>query len=319
MKKPSQLLIVLTVLLSASLACARTGRPTPIPSVSTPSLPAGELTRTLTHDNRERSYILYVPASVDWSKPVPLVFVFHGGTGNARNAIKMSGFNAVADRYGFLVVYPNGTSRLSDEVLLTWNGGSCCGYAQTANIDDVGFVRAIAADVQTLARVDPKRIYATGMSNGGIMSYRLACQAADLIAAIAPVSGTQNFAPCQPSQAVSVIHFHGTADEHLPYDGGVGSQSLTGVAYTSVEDSLAFWILHNHCPSHAQIEQYGDVTHLTYAPCDLGASVELYKIEGGGHAWPGADGPGWPGGDEPSQSISATALIWEFFMSHPKP
>jgi polyhydroxybutyrate depolymerase len=152
----------------------------------------------------------------------------------------MSGFNEVADQNGFIVVYPNGTSLLSEDILLTWNGGTCCGYAQEKNVDDVGFVRAIVPDLQSLVIIDAKRIYATGMSNGGILSHRLACEAADLFAAIAPVSGTLNFSPCNPSRPISVIEFHGTGDQHIPYHGGFGSKSLVNVDFASVQDSVGF-------------------------------------------------------------------------------
>ena len=323
MKKTDQLLIVLAALLLASLACARTSNaptstaPAPTPT-SAPSLPAGEISRTLTHDGRERSYILYVPASVDWSKPVPLVFVFHGGTGNAKNAIRMSGFNPVADKNGFIVVYPNGTGRLNDDKLLTWNGGTCCGYAQEENIDDVGFVRAIVTDLRSLANIDPKRIYATGMSNGAILSQRLACEATDLFAAIAPVAGTLNFPSCSPTQPISVIEFHGTADEHVPYDGGYGPKSLVNVDFASVQKSVGFWTQFDGCSPQSQTNSFDDIQHEVWTGCAGSTSVELYTILGGGHSWPGGAG-GWPGSDQPTQTISASQLIWEFFAAHPKP
>lgn len=304
MKRAPLALLVLTLSL---LACSRSAPP-----------PSTDTKRTLTYDGIERTYLLHIPASYDENTPAPLVLSLHGGGGDAENQRRVSGFDQLADEQGFIVVYPNGTGRLGDKIL-TWNGGTCCGYAQENGIDDVGFIRALIAELRLQYNIDPKRIYAAGISNGGIMSYRLACEAADLFAAIAPVSGTQNLATCQPSEAVSVIHFHGTADEHLPYDGGVGSKSITGVSYVSVSDTLAFWILRDNCPSRAVIEHSGEITHLSYSPCASGTSVELYKIEGGGHAWPGADGPAWLGGDEPTQSISATRLIWEFFAAHPKP
>jgi polyhydroxybutyrate depolymerase len=291
MKKTYQLLIVLTTLLTASLACARTSNtptaaPVPTPT-SAPSLPAGEISRTLTHDGRERSYILYVPASVDWSKPVPLVFVFHGGTGNARSAIKMSGFNTVADQHGFLVAYPDGTGRHSDDILLTWNAGSCCGYAQEENVDDVGFVRAMAADVQSLVNIDAKRIYAAGMSNGAMLSQRLACEASDLFAAVAPVAGTLNVASCSPTQPISVIEFHGTGDEHVPYEGGYGPKSLVHVDFASVQKSVGFWTQLDGCSSQPQTNSFDDIQHEVWTGCSGSTSVELYTILGGGHSWPG--------------------------------
>jgi polyhydroxybutyrate depolymerase len=201
---------------------------------------------------------------------------------------------------------------------LTWNGGSCCAYAQEKNVDDVGFVRAIAADLQLLASIDSKRIYATGLSNGGILSQRLACEATDLFAAIAPVAGTLNFPPCNPSQAISVIEFHGTDDQHLPYNGGFGSKSLVNVDFASVQDSIGFWASFNRCNSQPQTSSFDDVKHETWSGCLDSVSVELYTIIGGGHSWPGGTG-GWPGSDEPTKSISASQLIWKFFAAHPKP
>ncbi|MDI6695231.1 MAG: PHB depolymerase family esterase [Anaerolineales bacterium] len=288
-------------------------------AVQPPNLPAGKITRTLTHDGRERSYILYVPASLDGGQPLPLVFVFHGGSGNAQNAVHMTEFNQVADQNGFLAVYPNGTGRLGSDKLLTWNGGDCCAYAQENNVDDVGFVRAIVADLQTLTAIDPKRIYATGMSNGGILSHRLGCEAADLFAAIAPVAGTLNFSPCNASQPVSVLMFHGTADQHLPYDGGVGSESLVGVDFASVQETVDLWTTFNGCNPQPQTDSFADIQHRVWSGCWEGTAVELYTILGGGHAWPGGNSSGRAGADQPTQSISASQLIWEFFAAHPKP
>ncbi|NOH02361.1 MAG: prolyl oligopeptidase family serine peptidase [Chloroflexi bacterium] len=282
------------------------------------SAPGKDIPRLLDYDGRERGYILHTPKGFDEETPAPVVFVFHGGGGNAENAIRMSGMNEIADREGFLVVYPNGSGRLDDKVL-TWNGGTCCGFAQENNIDDVGFTRAVLSDLQEIAQVDPKRIYAAGMSNGGTLSYRLACEAADIFAAIAPVAGTQNLTTCVPSEPVSLIHFHGTDDRHLPYEGGVGAESLTGAEYVSVKDSIDFWIGFNGCNSQPQTNSFEDVQHQVWKGCARGSSVELYAIVGGKHAWPGSSGPGWLGGDEPTQSISASELIWEFFAAHPKP
>lgn len=304
MKRLLFLALLLAALLSLTVCTRRTSE-------------ADDPMQTLTAGGLERTHLLHVPASYDESRPAALVLNFHGGGGDAVNQRRVSGFNALADEAGFIVVYPNGTGRLGDKAL-TWNGGTCCGYAMTNHIDDVAFVRALVADLRTKYNIDPKRIYATGLSNGGIMSYRLACEAADLFAAIAPVAGTQNLDPCQPSEAVSVIHFHGTDDAHLPYDGGVGPESITGVFYASVEQSIAFWLDADQCAAAPQTESFADIRHDVYT-CAQGTAVELYTILGGKHAWPGGDGPAWPGGDEPTQTISATRLIWEFFAAHPKP
>jgi polyhydroxybutyrate depolymerase len=315
MSKKHKLSTVLNVLLVTVLACARARSPTP---TALTSLPVGEITRALTHDGRGRSYTLYTPASVNWNQPVPIVFAFHGGAGNAESAIRMSGFNEVADQNGFIAVYPDGTGRLSDEKLLTWNGGTCCGYAQKENVDDVGFVRAMLTDLQSLVNIDAKRIYATGMSNGGILSHRLACEAADLFAAVAPVAGTLNFSPCNPSQPISVIEFHGTDDQHILYNGGAGPKSLVNVDFASVQDSVGFWASFNGCNSRPQTNAFDDIHHETWTGCTSSTAVELYTIIGGGHSWPGGQG-GWVGSDQPTTTISASQLIWKFFAAHPKP
>lgn len=314
MTKTYRLLAIITLFLFTLLACGRTA----VTPSSAPGLAAGELKRTLSHDGQERSYILYVPAVVDWSQPVPLVFVFHGGGGSAQSAMRMSGFNAVADEHGFLVVYPNGTGPLSGERLLTWNAGGCCANAQENNVDDVGFVRAVLADVQASASIDARRIYTTGMSNGAMLSHRLACEASDVFAAAAPVAGTLNFPACQPAQPIAMLAFHGTDDQHAPYEGGAGPDSLVGVDFASVEDSMAFWAAANGCQPPAQTRSAGDdFRHEEWPGCRDGTAVELVTIFGGGHAWPGG-AAGRPQADQPTQAVSASQLMWEFFAAHPK-
>ncbi|MBI5936135.1 MAG: prolyl oligopeptidase family serine peptidase [Chloroflexi bacterium] len=310
MKFPIQILSAGCALAIAMLACARPqGPPTPRPPVDS--------VRALTHDGQERNYHIHIPKAVDLTRPVPLVMVFHGGGGKAQQAIRTTDFNELADDDGFIVVYPNGTGPRDVEVF-TWNAGICCANAMLENADDVGFARAILKDMQTIASIDPKRVYATGMSNGAMMSYRLACEAADVFAAIAPVAGTLNYSPCAPSESVAVIHFHGTDDQHVLYNGGAGPESIVGVDFASVASSIGFWVAFNGCASQPAISQIADVRREVWGGCKGGAPVELYTIVGGQHAWPGSEGPGWVGGDEPSQTVSATLLIWDFFKANPK-
>jgi len=165
--------------------------------------------------------------------------------------MRTSGFNTLADEKDFIVAYPNGTGRFGDK-LLTWNGGTCCAYAVDHQIDDVGFIRALITELESKYKIDPKRIYATGLSNGAIFSFRLACDASDIFAAIAPVSGTLNYAQCNPSQPVSVIEFHGTEDTHIKYDGGAGPDSLVDVPFASVKDSVSFWLNVDQCQQTPQ-------------------------------------------------------------------
>jgi len=302
----NRLIAWMSAILISSLACSQ-ANPKGAP----------ETLYYLNFEGTERSYLLHLPENYDERVSRALILSFHGGGGNAENQRRVGGFDRLSDQQGFIIVYSNGSGRLEDKIL-TWNGGDCCGYALEQQIEDVGFVRALVNDLQTRFNIDPKRIYATGLSNGAILSYRLACEAADVFAAIAPVAGTLMTRECNPSSPVSVIHFHGTNDTHLPYDGGIGDDSLTEVNYTSVPDSIAFWIEANSCPSRADPIQIEDIVHLSYAPCAQNTAVELYKIIEGGHAWPGSSGPAGPFGDMPTESISATQRIWEFFSAHPK-
>ncbi len=275
----------------ALLACGRAAQPTATAAATAgsptgqaaatdadPSSPApltpGTFDRRFPFQGRERSYLIHIPPGIDTSAPIPLVLVFHGGLGNARNALRMTGFNRAAGEAGLLVVYPNGSGKRPD-ILLTWNGGGCCGYAAELQVDDVGFVRALIAALDSDFNLDRKRIYATGMSNGTIMSYRLACHAADLFAAIGPVAATQNFDACQPSEPVSIIHFHGTADRHAPDQGGMGPDPLAGVAFTSVEETIAFWVKRDACPSEPESERRGSILRDRLSPCASGTAVEL--------------------------------------------
>jgi polyhydroxybutyrate depolymerase len=185
-------------------------------------------------------------------------------------------------------------------------------------IDDVGFVEAILADLEQTIVVDQKRVYATGMSNGAILAYRLACELADRIAAIGPVAATQNIDDCKPEDQVSVIHFHGTEDRSVPYEGGIGPNSIAGVPFAPVKDSIEFWIDHNGCSSEPERQQFGSIRHERFSHCEGQAAVELYSVIGGGHAWPGGM-PGREGAAVPTQEISASEIMWEFFEAHPKP
>jgi polyhydroxybutyrate depolymerase len=297
------------ILFLSAVACNRNIRATPNP--------ATETTHIITFGNTERTYILHVPSSYTGNNAVPLILDFHGGGGNAASEMGHSGFRELSDSEGFIVAYPNGNGRFEDK-LLTWNGGTCCGYAVTKNIDDVGFVRVVITEIEARYKIDPKRVYSTGLSNGAIMSHRLACDASDIFAAIAPVAGTLNYIRCDPAQPVAVIEFHGTEDEHIRYNGGAGPDSLVDVPFASVKDSVDFWVNVDQCETTPEIESFSDIKHDTYSGCAQGTSVELYTIIGGKHAWPGSGGPAWPGGDEPTDTISATQLIWEFFKAHPK-
>ena len=185
------------------------------------------------------------------------------------------------------MVYPDGTGRLRDR-LLTWNSWNCCGFARSQNIDDVAFFRALLANLWAAYRIDMRRIYATGLSNGGMMTYRLACELSDQIAAIAPVAGALN-GSCSPSSPVSVIIFHGTDDEHVLFAGGKPRKSID--PHPRVDNSVAsavkFWSRRDDCNDTPRLEIRGDSKVSSYSGCRDGTEVELFAVQGQGHAWPG--------------------------------
>jgi polyhydroxybutyrate depolymerase len=287
-----------------------------------PQLPPGDHTRSLTVEKRTRTYCVHVPKSYDGRKALPVVLAFHGGGSNAVQMVRFCGLNDKAEQAGFLVVYPNGTGRL--EAALTWNGGNCCGYAMQNNVDDVVFTNALLDDLAKVVVVDPRRVYATGMSNGAIMTYRLASELSDRIAAIAPVSGPMGTEQCRPKRPMPVIHFHGTDDEFAPFKGGRGAKSLSGTDFYSVKHSIQAWIQANGCKEEPATVELPDtakdgtkVTRTTYRGGKDGAEVVLVTIAGGGHTWPGREPPLKVLG-KATKNVAANDLLWEFFQKHPR-
>ena len=277
---------------------------------------SGDVTITIESGGRTRTSILHVPPSYEAGSPVPLVILMHGGGGNGAQAQRAYGMDAVADREGFFVAYPNGTGRIGS--LFTWNAANCCSYAYENNVDDVGFLRALVEEIERTYSIDPRRIYATGMSNGGMMTYRLGCQMSDKLAAIAPVAGALNETTCTPTHPLPVIVFHGTDDQHVPYYGGVGPETLYPRVDEPVSHAIGFWVGRDQCVTTPVTETSasGNIITDTYSGGVRGTEVILYTIRDGGHAWPG--GTGSATGDVPTQEISASELIWEFFARHPK-
>ncbi len=274
---------------------------------------AGTKSTTIGFAGGTRSYLIHVPKGYNGSKPLAVVFALHGLTDNAAKMETMTGFDALADKEGFLVVYPEG---LSDFTGGSWNAGNCCGAAKTANADDVGFLLNVLADVNAHFCTDPKRIFATGFSNGAYMAQRLGCEKADVFAAIAPVSGEINMKTCTPSRALSVLEFHGTSDPVVPYGGG----GLTGGAW-SVDETFAFWRDNALCaePKAAAISQKGDATCTGFSLCKDSNVVELCVIDQGGHQWPNSPAGPNPFVGKMSTDIDATSTIWQFFQAHPMP
>ncbi|MCB1317658.1 MAG: hypothetical protein KDK27_16955 [Leptospiraceae bacterium] len=277
----------------------------------------GEFELELNVSDRTRRAYFYLPDQVSRGTDLPLVFVLHGGGGGRVDTYDDStGWRAKGAAEGAIIVYPYGTGRLSDYRLLTWNAGNCCGYAFENNVDDVQFFRELIRFATDRLPVDAKRIYATGISNGGMMSHRLACELSDKIAAIGPVVGAQNMPECHPDHPVSVIAIRGMQDGHVAYYGGPTVGADQNHRYDRpAEYTLQFWKTANGCAGDVQKSEAGNVIREVYADCRDGSAVELISLKNGKHAWPGGK-KGWAFGDEPTQDISATDEIWSFFEKH---
>lgn len=273
-------------------------------------------TRSLKVGGLTRTYVVHAPKGHDLKTPLPVVLALHGATMNGPMMAWFSGLNRKSDEAGFLAVYPNGTGTNSS---FYWNGGS--GPAAQAQVDDVAFIDALLDDLGRNYAVDPKRVYATGMSNGAMMAYRLAAELSGRIAAVAPVSGTMTTGIGQQKRPVSVLHFHGTADEFIPFTGGRGSRSIFGTDYRPVEDTIRAWVQANGCGEAPTTDVLSDgrdglrVTRRTYGAGQDGAEVLLVVIEGGGHTWPGKKSTAAVLGRS-TLTVSANDLMWEFFQKH---
>lgn len=283
-------------------------------------LRAGDHRRSVEVGGTRRSYLVHVPPRVDPTTATPVVVAFHGGGANADTMVVFSGLNETADRAGFVVVYPEGSGRLPR--LLTFNAGDCCGLAAAQGVDDVAFTRCVLDDLAGVVNVDRRRVFATGMSNGAMMTYRLAAELSDRIAAIAPVGGPMGTPECRPGRPVSVMHFHGDADEFAPFEGGRG-RGPSGTDFRSVPFSIDAWVTANGCrktPTTTRLPDREDdgtrVREERYGAGRDDAEVVLVVIEGGGHTWPGRE-PRLRTLGVSTRDISANDMMWEFFERHP--
>ncbi|MFH1563457.1 MAG: PHB depolymerase family esterase [Nitrospirota bacterium] len=281
----------------------------------------GDYRRYLEFDGRKRFYDLHIPRKYNKEKSTPVVLVFHGGGGNPAQQRNDSQMDTVSDTHEFIVVYPAGTGE-SEDKLLTYNAGVCCGYAKENDIDDVGFTKALLDDLETLFHIDKKRIYASGFSNGAFMCYRLAMELSDRIAAFAPVSGVLGVEPstCKSNSPVSIIHFHGKADPNVVFNGGVGPKAFEKISRRSVPETIQFWVTHNGCPKEpVKGSRIGKAVCTIYGHGKEGSEVILWTLEDGGHTWPGGKSslPERQVG-KLNTDIFASELMWQFFERHPK-
>ncbi len=259
----------------------------------------------------KREYLLYVPRSYDRARPTPLVISMHGAGLWGASQRDISRWNELADTKGFIVVYPSGVGGKGVRI---WRAEPSEGLAK-----DVKFISALVDTVSAHYKVDPSRVYANGLSNGGGMSFALSCMLSDRIAAVGVVAGAQTlpWRWCAGRRPMPMIAFHGTADAHVPYKGG--PSWLSSRPFPNVPNWTATWAKRNQCASDPVDSLVAaDVVRRTYAHCAAGASVVLYTIRGGGHTWPGGmELPEWFVG-RTTRSIDATRLMWEFFTT-PRP
>jgi polyhydroxybutyrate depolymerase len=301
---------LLALLISSALSCAFAARPAKL---------------TLNHDGLERKYLLYSPpCKLTTSDPRPLLFALHGGGGTHRGMVRLtkSRFNQLADRDGFFVVYPQGIDK-------AWNDGrgNLVPEAHRRRIDDVGFFRALIGYLASRHPIDSNRVFVTGISNGGLMSFRLACSLPDKIRAIAPVTASIPSAIlplCRSESTVSLALFNGTDDPLVPYYGGqITVFRKQRGEVLSTDETIKIWLAKNRCTPEPKVTALPDftkdgtrVTKTEYNQCVAGSKVLLYRIEGGGHTWPG--GRRYlpvPLIGRTCRDINACDEIWSFFRS----
>lgn len=266
-----------------------------------------------------RTFLLNVPLSYNPANKTPLVIAMHGGMGDANQLQYTSKLTGKSNTAGFILVYPEGAKHPTYGYR-TWNGGDCCGYADTANIDDVGFISALIDSLRKDYNIDTNRIYATGISNGAIMSYRLACELSNRIAAIAPVAGTLEFTACNPQRPVPVIQFHSDLDSAIFIKGGLGF-GVSGHSFKPVNYGLMVYDTVNACTFGPDSTYYTTGGSYYYKKrwynCICNSQNILYVTGDGGHSWPMGRKAGYPGADTVSVVINANDSMWNFFQNNP--
>lgn len=270
---------------------------------------------TLMLYGRNRFYKIHLPVGYSYQKSYPLVFVFHGGLGNPDMIAKQTRFSEKADKENFIVVYPYGTGSFNKK-LLTWNTWNCCGYANKNDINDVDFINAVLKKVKSEYQIDEKRIYAAGLSNGGMMCYLLACELSEHFAAIAPVAASMfDTISCNPKSEVSIIAFNSINDENILYNGPAEADTSAEMKTLPVEKVINMWVNNFNCV-HLRTSDSSSFQKISYINKN-GTEIILYKMLSGGHSWPGGEKLR-KFADNPVKNVSATDIIWDFFKSNPK-
>jgi polyhydroxybutyrate depolymerase len=324
LKKTPRSRIVISLVVFATLTVARAG------ASADPLAPGSHLIE-MRYGGLDRSYIVHVPSQAAGANALPAILNFHGAGSNAWQQERYSAMNAAAARHGFIAVYPNGTG--SKPRTLTWNAGGCCGFAVRNKIDDVGFVRALLDDLASRVRIDRSRVYATGISNGGMMAYRLGVEASDRIAAIAPIAGVLMVEVSALPRPMPLIVFNSVDDPWVPYGGSSRLYAWfkhLAAAYPAVDDTIARWRALDDCPAEGRVgpvlkgtagttDAGNSATRYAWGPCARGAQVVFWKLTGAGHVWPGAarDYPLVIG--QGTWLVDANEEMWKFFRDFSVP
>jgi len=271
-------------------------------------------TRRFEHDGRMRSYVLHPPQGDHGDGALPLVIAMHGRGGTGAGTARSTQFDELADAHGFVVAFPDGVER-------SWADGREYSPADQDGVDDVGFIDALIDHVDEEITIDPSRVYAAGISNGASMAQRLACELTPRLAAVASMINNMPeliAEDCHPDSPISVLLMNGTEDPLVPYEGGEVSPANGFILSTNA--TISHWTTHNGCPGltdSGTIDEQDDETSIEwelYQGCEGGSAVALYKVEGGGHTWPG--GPQYLSVDligRVSEELEAEQVIWDFF------
>lgn len=260
-------------------------------------------------DNVIRTWYLDLPQTYYERSNFSLILFLHGTGGSAAQCEKDYNFSQMAKSENFIMIYPEGVR--SDGILgiRTWNAGTCCDYAVEQNIDDVGFLSHLIDKAISDYKADPEHVYITGISNGAMMAYRLACQIPEKIKAIAPVSGTMMFEDnCNCKKTIPILHIHSAMDTKIPQEGGIG---LAGYYYPPVDSVLNVWVSINNCHTIETL-QFDLYSLKRWKNSENNIIIEFYLTKDGGHAWPGGL-KSRTGADTPSTAFKANELIIEFF------